>query len=63
MKEVLNIIPIPIKQSVVDMGHSLIELGIVKKSKKYKEVYTSNFCILKLKQIPISTEEDAYCLS
>jgi hypothetical protein len=36
MKEVLGITPRDVKETIIDMAYSLIEAGLVKKSKKYK---------------------------
>ena len=36
MKEVLGITPRETKETIIDMAYSVIEAGLVKKSKKYK---------------------------
>lgn len=36
MKETLGVTPRDLKDTIVDMAYSLIDAGLVKKSKKYK---------------------------
>ena len=43
MKEVLKIEPTPADKTLVDMAYSLIDLGIVRKAKNYKQVSNRNF--------------------
>ncbi len=39
MTSVLGVQPRPARDTLVDMGHSMIEKGFIKKTKKYKEHY------------------------
>ena len=36
MKDILGVEARPIKETLIDMGHSLVKYGLVKKTKKYK---------------------------
>ena len=45
MKDVLGITPRETKDTIIDMAYSVIEAGLVKKSKKYKVFYKHLFTI------------------
>jgi len=42
MKEVLGVTPRDLKDTIVDMAYSLIDAGLVKKSKKFKVCLTND---------------------
>lgn len=43
MKEVLGVQPTPIDDTFQDMVYAMVDLGIVRKAKKYKQVTMNTF--------------------
>jgi len=53
MKDVLGVNPLPLQDTIIDMAYSLIEAGLVKKSKKYKVRLQSDNDISRLLRLEI----------